>query len=220
MFVFTQDVGTSVKKKPASESVWKRIGRRAKRNAAGVWKWIKDLFSPRQRRLLAQQQQVVERIKARIAGLPVMTIKLGTDPGAELIRKIHDSGGMINDKGKELLSTFVVAPTTTEIRVKLVGKDDLGLPEEATGLEVFQMGFSIDLKRCSPETGPQLWLQHDQPDGESVVIVMDPISIPIVQGYPWVFNVAKINGVRHLRGFAAGVRDRWPKGTLYAFRCE
>jgi len=109
------------------------------------------------------------------------TIKLGTYKNVDALRNSIKSDGNIeiSDWANDILGkpAFTVAGAEEEIRLVNVSVADLGFKNGATYKDICAKAKELGLELCPNEVGPQLRLQYkDQPKGEYLRIVMEPIS--------------------------------------------
>ena len=109
------------------------------------------------------------------------TIKLGI-PGlktADDFRKsLKDNGFKVGDWANDILGkpAFTVATEETELDLVVVSVSELGFKKGATREQIYARAKERGLDLCPAEVGPQLRLQYtDQPNGEWLVIAMEPI---------------------------------------------
>ena len=122
------------------------------------------------------------------------TIQLGTGLkiAKDFRKAIKNSGFHISDWAGDILgkSGFTVVTQATEVDLVKVTVAELGFKEGARRDQIYKKAQELGLDLCPPEVGPQLRLQYqDQPDGEWVLIGMEPITDS--DGYPVVFDVER-----------------------------
>lgn len=107
------------------------------------------------------------------------TIQIGTHSFiGSLRRKIEKNGHSIDCLGNDILDRITLAPTRTTLNLVVVSNADLGFPSGAKLEDTCVRAKERGLDYCPAETGPQLRYQYsDQPMGESLFIVMDPIAM-------------------------------------------
>ena len=140
------------------------------------------------------------------------TIKLGTGlKTADDFRKAIKAKGMkIGNWANDILgkSAFVAAKGETEIDLVLVTVAELGFKSGARYDQICGRAKELGLEFCPSEVGPQLRLQYeDQPEGEWVLIGMEPLSDS--DGHLRVFDVEHGGGGRRLRGGVGGPGCFW-----------
>jgi hypothetical protein len=154
---------------------------------------------------------------------PSMTVKLGTYVSNEALRQaLIGAGFRIGRWGDDILKRVKVASKPTAVKIKIVTVAELGFPDGATRIQIYQKALSLGLQLCAAEVGPAMRLQYrDQPKGEWLLIGMEPIIDS--NGYPGVFNLASVFGKRWLCSpFAFSDdfwSDFWPANCRWAFRC-
>lgn len=110
------------------------------------------------------------------------TIKLGMNglKTADDFRKAIKRCGMkIGQYADDILGkpAFTVVTEETEIDLVVVSVVELGFKNGATHKQIYIRAKELGLDLCLAEVGPQLRLQYkDQPDGESLVVAMEPIA--------------------------------------------
>lgn len=120
------------------------------------------------------------------------TIKLGT--GLKTAKDFHkalmSNGFKTSEWANEILGKLYLtaASKETEVDLIVVTVAELGFKRDALRDQIYKRAKELGLELCPPEVGPQLRLQYpDQPNGERVLIGMEPITD--FDGYPGVFVV-------------------------------
>jgi len=146
-------------------------------------------------------------------------LTLGLHKTADLYREaLTQAGFKISDWTRDILGKpqFTVATEETEVNLVVVSVADLGFPKGATRAQIYTRAKQLGLKLCPPEVGPALRLQYsDQPQGEWLLIAMEPISGP--DGSPYVFCVGHGDSGRWLRESGGFPRGCWNADCCWVF---
>ncbi len=142
------------------------------------------------------------------------TIKLGTGlkTADDFREAIKDRGMKIGDGANDILGKpqFTVVTKETELDLVVISVAELGFKSGATREQIYARAKEFGLDLCPAEVGPQLRLQYqDQPDGEWLVIAMEPIIASV--GDLELFSVKRYDSDLWLRG----VYD-YPASVWYA----
>lgn len=148
------------------------------------------------------------------------TIKLGTDlKTADDFRKaFKDNGFNISGWANDILgkSAFTVATEATEIDLVKVTVAELGFKKGARRDQIYDRAKELGLEICPSEVGPQLRLQYrDQPNGEWVLIGMEPILVSY--GYLRVFVLGRHDSALWLSDRWSIPGHVWHPGHLWLF---
>lgn len=150
-------------------------------------------------------------------------LQLGTYKSTEDLRQaLIDAGFKIGDWGDDILKRVEVATKPTEVGIVVVTVTELGFPNGATQAQIYERALSLGLQLCPAEVGPQLRLQYaDQPNGECILVGMEPISISDSGGSLSVFYVlhADFDGLSPwLLGNSGDPDLDWDGNARWAFR--
>lgn len=105
------------------------------------------------------------------------TIRLGTCRTIEaLIQEIEGRDRVILPQMRATLQRIEPAPRPVDIKLVVVSVTELGLPQGASRLDLYNRAVDFSLKLCPPEVGPQLRLQYGQPDPGTLYVAMEPIK--------------------------------------------
>lgn len=96
-------------------------------------------------------------------------------------KALKRSGLKVSQWAKDILGKpafrLRMASEKKEINLVRVSVADLGFPNGAHHLDICNRAFKFNMRFCPAEVGPQLRLQyHDQPVGEKLRIIMEPIE--------------------------------------------
>ncbi|TSC83207.1 MAG: hypothetical protein G01um101419_173 [Parcubacteria group bacterium Gr01-1014_19] len=158
------------------------------------------------------------KLVRRSSAFPIWkTLKLGTHPSAEALRKaIVAKKNKISDWGNDILKRISVSPKETEIDLVKLTVAQLGLTSGGTREQIYAKAKEPGLETCPAEVGPQLRLQYqDQPYGEWILVGMEPIAGS--DGLPRVFGVGLSSGVRWLNAYDGYADDFWFPEDVWVF---
>lgn len=106
------------------------------------------------------------------------SIKLGTGfkDSDDFVEALAKRGKKIVPLVRETMDSFkdFWAQKESELRLIIMSSNDLGFGDEANINDVFRVAESLDLKKCPPEAGPQLFLQCGDMVYRHYIIDMDP----------------------------------------------
>lgn len=155
-------------------------------------------------------------------------VEVGGFTKEQLAKKLQEQGICINDYGKQLLADerFSVSKTPYRIEISERTVADLGFPEGATLLEIYQRAEELGLSLCPLELGPYLRMQYrDQPIAEdsapnqapagSLTIASEPVSED--DGFPKGFYLRNIAGQLWLRGYTVDEKHLWSAADHFIF---
>jgi hypothetical protein len=148
------------------------------------------------------------------------TIKLGTGlKTADDFRKaLKASGFRIGDYANDILGkpAFIAAVKETEMELVKASVGELGFKNGANQQEIYQKAQELGLKLCPNEVGPQLRLQYpDQPNGEWLVIAMEPIAVSV--GFLRLFYVWHADDDQWLNSSYDYPDNSWSAGSPFVF---
>lgn len=148
------------------------------------------------------------------------TIKLGTGlkTADDFRASLKDSGMKIGGWANDILgkSEFVVAAEKKEVDLVKVTVRELGFKEGATREQIYTRAKELGLELCPSEVGPQLRLQYmDQPNGEWILIGMDPIRAS--DGFLGVFRVERLDSELWLDSHCGYPDCVWGAGFRWVF---
>lgn len=159
------------------------------------------------------------------------TVDVGGLTKRELIEKLQQSSILINEYGKRLLADDKF--TTSELKYSLPTVEltvgNLGFPDGATTVEIFNRAKELGLELCPIELGPYLRLEYlDQPERSSENTLQQQQapsgSITIASeiltdddDFPKGFYLRRINGVLWLRGYLADHLHVWNPEDHFIF---
>ncbi|MGG7620772.1 helicase [Bacillus coreaensis] len=159
------------------------------------------------------------------------TVDVGGLTKWELIEKLQQTFILINEYGKRLLADDKF--TTSEIKYSLPTVEltvgNLGFPDGATTVEIFNRAKELGLELCPIELGPYLRLEYlDQPEGSSgnplqqqqapsgsITIASEILTED--DDFPKGFYLRRINGVLWLRGYLADHLHVWNPDNHFIF---
>lgn len=159
------------------------------------------------------------------------TVDVGGLTKRELIEKLQQSSILINEYGKRLLADDKF--TTSELKYSLPTVEltvgNLGFPDGATTVEIFNRAKELGLELCPIELGPYLRLEYlDQPEGSSgnplqqqqapsgsITIASEILTDD--DDFPKGFYLRRINGVLWLRGYLADHLHVWNPEDHFIF---
>jgi len=121
------------------------------------------------------------------------TIRLGTGPRIEdhFFSALKKAGFNRDAKKKEDIFHrifFSASHKEEEVELVRVTLDEIGLSDGATLTNIYKRVDRLGLDLCTPEAGPQLGLQYDTKEIESLHIGMKPL-IPAGGGEPAIFGL-------------------------------
>ncbi len=134
------------------------------------------------------------------------TIKLGTglETADDFRRAMHDGGFHFNEVASAMLESpsFRVADKETEIDLVKVTVAELGFKEGTVLCKIYERAQEFRLRLCSPEVGPQAFLQYrDAFGGTWFCVAMEPIPVflplPLLDSSdnPYIFRVVARKGL-------------------------
>lgn len=149
------------------------------------------------------------------------TIKLGTGlkTADEFRKALKDKGFNISDWANDILgkSAFTVATEETEVDLVKVTVAELGFRKGVRRDQIYERAKELGLELCPPEVGPQLRLQcQDQPNGEWVLIGMEPITDS--DGGLCVFRVGRADSGLWLYSYWGDPGGLWGPDRRWVFR--
>ena len=106
------------------------------------------------------------------------TIKLGLHKSPEEYRKaLKDGKCRIGDFANEILDKIPISQEEVEVDLVCLTGRKLGFKENARQGVIYNRALEYSLQKCPGEVGLALREQYpDQPNGEGVLIVMEPIA--------------------------------------------
>ena len=106
----------------------------------------------------------------------------------------------------------------TEVTLVLATPAELGFSGGAALAEIYMRAGGIGLELCPPEVGPQLRLQYpDQPEGEHLIVGMDPVVSGLNTGGCFVFGLVNKGGGLLLSVTDARPDHVWDAGRRFVF---
>ncbi len=148
------------------------------------------------------------------------TIKLGTELKTvdDFRRQIGNYSCRIGGLANNILGKPAFTISDEEFEVDLVIKSvaELGFPNGATLVQIYDRAISLGLELCPAEVGPQLRLQYlDQPKDEGLRIAMEPIADSV--GALGVFRVEYADVGRCLDAGHGHPDSHWFAGIRWVF---
>jgi hypothetical protein len=116
------------------------------------------------------------RIKCRVW----TTIRLGACKDTDTYRNaLKKTGVNISKWADETLGRMDIATIETEVVLVRVFSAQLGFTKAVRRDAIYARAYSLGLEPCTPEIGPRLREEYtDQPNGEWLLIGMNPIPVP------------------------------------------
>jgi hypothetical protein len=176
--------------------------------------YVGELFPDFFRQLPPSVRHVYERFPE--APVAFKNITLGGKSPEVLEKEIISAGMQMNNYTKGMLEKIKVAGAHENVELVIVSVSQLGFPRGATRQEIYQKAQELGLELAPAEAGPQLRLQYpDQPQGEWVLIGMEPITVS--GGAPALFDVNHDGAERWLDGDYGRPDFRWGADGRFAF---
>ena len=122
---------------------------------------------------------VVKEIERKFKIWKIIELGTGLKTADDFRKSLKDNGFKVSDWANDILGkpAFTAATETTEVDLVRVTVAELGFEKGARRDQIYDRAKEFGLELCPPEVGPQLRLQYkDQPNGEWVLIGMDPIT--------------------------------------------
>lgn len=170
--------------------------------------------------VLAFMRGTAKIVAVAPADFPIWkTIKVGTGlkTADDFCRALEAAGYRAGDWTKYILGkpAFTAASVVTEVDLVVLSVAELGLPEGATRVEIYERAKERGLALCPAEVGPQLRRQYpDQPIGEWLIVAMEPIAGPAGLG---AFEVVHSSDGRWLGTSCGDPVSRWRAGSRFVF---
>lgn len=141
-------------------------------------------FKARHHRLLDELAAEYHQILLPTKRPLFLTIKVGTlKTASDLRQAVLDAGCEIGELASDIMNqpAFSAAIPQVEESIEFVYafSEELGCPNVCTRIQSCKAGLQLGLKLCLPSDGPEIRRNYlDQPAGERLLIVMDPITDP------------------------------------------
>lgn len=162
-------------------------------------------------------------------GVDGITIRVGGQARADLLRELQKAGVQLNTHAETLLARPEFdAPRGQSLRIVERTVAELGLPEGGGQSQVFAAAQSQDLALCPLVTGPYLRLAHRQqataPDSVlcagraptgAIHVASAPVSADVE--VPKGFYLRVVDDQLWLRGYRCDEAYVWPAETRLAF---
>ncbi|MHC0036943.1 helicase [Pseudoneobacillus sp. C159] len=164
---------------------------------------------------------------------PIVTriVEVGGLTKSQLIQKLQQYSIMMNEYGEKLFANeqFSTSEKKYSLDTVELTVGNLGFPEGATMVQIYQRASELGLELCPLELGPHLRLEYlDQPEGHSgnpaqhqapsgsITIASEILTDD--EDFPKGFYLRKINGVLWLRGYRADYHLHvWNPNDLFIF---
>lgn len=204
----------------AKYSEWTRGQDEALLNKLGGMEVALRLLNCREVNVEFRDGETVAAIAAITSGIEVWkSITVGTIPQSQLGTKIIELGINVSKWAADMMKqkAFVVATAQEQVNFARRSPADLGFKEGARYDAICARAIKMGYELCQPEDGPQLRLQYlDQPKGEWLVIVMEPIRDSF--GYLCIFDVGHDGGGLYLRSYYGEPVRFFVPGAQLVFR--
>ena len=145
------------------------------------------------------------------------TIELSTKSPEEYTRELREQGFQTYDYAQDMLNKMETLKQKEKIDLVSFSVGQLGFPNGATLVQIYDKAKELDLELCPPQVGPELRLNYkDQPNGEWLRIAMEAISGR--DGRPRVFRVVSNDGGLWLCHYWSPLDSEWASFNRFVFR--
>ncbi|MGF7048255.1 hypothetical protein J2T13_002762 [Paenibacillus sp. DS2015] len=159
------------------------------------------------------------------------TVEVGGLTKSEILQKFQQYSILINEYGERLLAAdkFTISDTKYSLQTVELTVGNLGFPDGATTIQIFERASNLGLGLCPLELGPHLRLEYlDQPEGysgnrlqrqqaPSGSITIASKSLSEDDAFPKGFYLRRINEVLWLRGYCADHLHVWNHDDHFIF---
>ncbi len=145
------------------------------------------------------------------------TFELSTRTSKEYEEELINKGFKISYWAQDILGKIEPLKQKEEIDTVSFSVEQLGFPKGATFQEIYEKAKEFNLELCPPQIGPELRLSYtDQPNGEWLIIAMDPISDR--GGAPDLFWVGRARSESWLDTAFGRLSYKWSGDDRFVFR--
>jgi len=159
-----------------------------------------------------------------------MKLKIGGHSASALLDKLQNNGIELNDFARKYINDlrYGVTVVSTELEIKFVTVEELGLTEGGTLKEIFAAAAKVGLELCPADTALYLrmaYTEQEETKGDVLTIGDCPEGTITIASRP-VTNVAGIHkgfylrnavGSLWLRGYECDDGHVWPAVSMFAF---